>query len=252
MTNEHQPKRDPASVKEKEPRGTDERSSRERILDVALEEFADKGLSGARVDEIADRVQTSKRMIYYHFSGKEELYRAVLARAYEGVRSYEATMHAELLPPEEALRKIVGATFDHHVSNPAFVRLVMNENIHRARHLDLSIRTINNALIETLRQILERGARSGVFRSGIDPLQLRLTIAALSFHYVANRHTFSQGFGMDMTSPDAVAERRKITIDTVLAWVRRPDARAGASGPKRAGQGRPAAAKPAGRARPRR
>ncbi|MCR5879287.1 TetR family transcriptional regulator [Phenylobacterium sp. J367] len=197
--------------------------TRERIMEVALKEFADKGLSGARVDDIADQVKTSKRMIYYHFGSKEGLYQAVLARAYEGIRQSEATVRTELLSPREALRTIVGVSFDYHNSHPMFVRLVMNENIHYAEHLDVATREANRGIIERLREILERGEQSGDFRAGLDARQLHLTISALGFHFVSNQHTFSKVFDWDMTSHEAVAARREIAIDTVLRWVSAAD-----------------------------
>ena len=200
--------------------GADVSGTRERIMDFAYQEFADKGLSGARVDDIADLVKTSKRMIYYHFGSKEGLYQAVLERAYTGIRETEATIPADLISPEEALRLIVGTSFDYHSANPMFVRLVMNENIHRAEHLDVSARAANRKIIDTLTHILERGQSAGVFRRDIDPMQLHLTISALGFHFVSNQHTFARVFDLDMTSKGAIAARRKIAIDTVMRWVK--------------------------------
>ena len=194
--------------------------TRERIMDVALREFADKGLSGARVDDIAQLVNTSKRMIYYHFKSKDELYKAVLERAYEGIRETEASTGADQLSPEDALKLIVRTSFDYHSANPMFVRLVMNENIHRAEHLDIAARKSNSKIIDTLTKILKRGEEAGVFRSGVDPIQLHLTISGLGFHYVSNQHTFSQVFDFDMTSPEAIATRREIAVEVVMRWVR--------------------------------
>ena len=203
-----------------EPGSSDLGGTRERIMDVALREFADKGLSGARVDDIAALVKTSKRMIYYHFASKEGLYQAVLARAYQGIRETEAATRTDLLSPDEALRMIIGISFDYHCANPMFVRLVMNENIHRAEHLDASTRTSNRKIIDTLARILERGQETGTFRNDIDPMQLHLTISAMGFHFVSNQHTFARVFDFDMTSPQAVETRREIAIDIVMRWVK--------------------------------
>lgn len=203
-----------------QPSGSDVGGTRERIMDVALREFADKGLSGARVDDIANLVKTSKRMIYYHFSSKDGLYKAVLERAYEGIRATEAATGADMLSPEDALRLIVGTSFDYHNANPMFVRLVMNENIHRAEHLDVSTRKTNSKIIDTLTNILKRGQVAGVFRKDIDAVQLHLTISGQGFHFVSNQHTFGQVFDLDMSSPEGVAARREIAIDIVLRWVK--------------------------------
>lgn len=205
---------------ESQPSNGDLGGTRERIMDVALREFADKGFSGARVDDIAHLVNTSKRMIYYHFKSKDDLYKAVLERAYEGIRETEAATGADQLSPEDALKLIVRTSFDYHCANPMFVRLVMNENILRAEHLDVAARKSNSKIIETLTKILKRGEDAGVFRSGIDPVQLHLTISGLGFHFVSNQHTFSQVFDLDMASPTAIAARRDIAIEVVMRWVK--------------------------------
>jgi AcrR family transcriptional regulator len=163
------------------------------ILEVATEEFARDGLSGARIDEIAARTRTSKRMIYYHFGSKEGLYLAVLEAAYRRLRSVELGLDLEARRPDEALRQLVRSTFDHHHANPDAVRLIMNENLHSGAYLKKSsvIRKLNVPAIDAIRRILERGEKAGLFRQRIDPIDLHMTISALSFHHVANRHSFS-------------------------------------------------------------
>jgi AcrR family transcriptional regulator len=195
-------------------------NSRERILEVALQEFSAKGLTGARVDDIAELARTSKRMIYYHFGGKEELFLAVIERSYAGIRESEASVDVEPMEPVEALTVVIGLSFDHHQKNEAFVRLAMSENIHYAEHIQAipSIATANRKIVELLAGILERGVESGVFRPEVDPLQLHMTTSALCFHYMANRYTFSHVFACDMQGAAAVAKRRAVVIETVIGW----------------------------------
>ncbi|MCP5143497.1 MAG: TetR family transcriptional regulator [Gammaproteobacteria bacterium] len=202
------------------PRVRDTELTRSTILRVAMEEFAEKGLSGARIDEIAERTNSSKRMIYYYFGSKEGLYQAVLDQAYTGIRNTEATDELKSLTPREALAEHVGLTFDYHCAHPEFVRLVMNENIHHGDYVSgiESIRTRNRVLLSFLAELLGRGVESGVFRKGLDALHLHMSISALCFHYVGNQYTFSQIFNCDMASPKSRAERRQIIIDTVLRW----------------------------------
>ena len=126
---------EPVPSKRKAPRVYDAEQSLADILKVATAEFADKGLSGARIDEIAAATRTSKRMIYYHFSGKEGLYLAVLEESYRRIREIEMQLHLEDLAPEDALRKLVAFTFDYQHDNEDFIRLVMNENMHRGEYL---------------------------------------------------------------------------------------------------------------------
>lgn len=193
------------------------------ILAIATEEFASKGLSGARIDEIAERMATSKRTIYYYFGGKEGLYLAVLEEAYRRMRSIEHGLDIEHLPPEDALRQLVGFTFDYQGANPDFVRLVMNENIHNGAFLRQSkgIQKLNVPAIDAVRRIYERGVAARVFREGLDPVDLHMSISALSFFNVSNRHTFSLIFKADMESPKAYAQRRENVIEMVVRYVRR-------------------------------
>jgi AcrR family transcriptional regulator len=187
-------------------------------LRVALLEFAAKGLSGARVDRIAALAKTSKRMIYYHFKNKEQLYSAALDHSYAEIRAKEAALDTEHMSPPDALRAIVTSSFDHHCQNALFVRLVMSENIHHARHISPSTVANSKQIIKTLTRILARGTEDGSFRPGIDPTHLHLTISGLGFHYVSNRPTFSHIFDMDMESSAAQDARRKIAADIVLRW----------------------------------
>ncbi len=176
-------------------RATDAEETRFNILEVATAEFADKGLSGARIDEIAERTNSSKRMIYYYFGSKEGLYRAVLERAYTAVREVDADNRRDDLDPDAALRDVVGVTFDYHNQHPEFVRLVMNENILRGAHVGEvpGIRERNRKVIDQLRAILARGVASGHFREGVDPVELHMTISALCFYNVSNRYTSPSG-----------------------------------------------------------
>lgn len=193
---------------------------RRDILDAARTEFAARGFSGARVDAIAARTACSKRMIYYYFGGKQELYIAVLEEAYQLIRSLETGSDLDALPPKAALAALAGLTFDHHARNPWFVRLVMVENIHDARHLKKSekMAALNVAAIESVRKVYERGLASGDFRPGIDPLQLHLTISALSFYNVSNRASILEVFGHDMGDAAALVDRRAVVVDTVMRY----------------------------------
>lgn len=200
----------------------DPQGTRRNIVEVATGEFAQKGYSGARVDAIANRTRTSKRMIYYYFGGKEGLYLAVLEEAYSGIRRAEATLDLEKLPPEAALRTLVGFTFDYYTEHPEFVRLVMNENIMDGVHMARSktIGKLNVTVIEALRRIVSRGQKERIFRRDIDPIELHMSISALGIFNVANRATFSTIFKRDMTSPRALAARRKEIVGIVLQHVR--------------------------------
>lgn len=197
---------------------------RANILAVARQEFAANGLSGARIDDIAAKTRTSKRMIYYYFTDKDGLYRAVLEEAYRSVRAGEEALELADLAPIEALRRLVEFTFDHHSRNPDFIRLVMIENIHDARYLAQSpaIRRVNKTAIERLERIYEAGLATGVFRAGIKALELHWQISALSFFNVSNRATFSGIFGAALTRPAGQASLKAQIVAMVLRFVLKP------------------------------
>ena len=202
-------------------RTNDPEKTRADILDVAFKEFALNGYSGARVDEIAAQTRTSKRMIYYYFESKDGLYKAVLTEYYKRLRGAERTLHLEDREPLDALRELVGFTFDYHTAHPDGVRLIMVENINQGRYVDElpTAESLNSVIVESVRDICQRGARAGVMRPDIDPVDLYQSIAALNFFNVSNRYTFSKIFNRDLGSKPVLAARRKSVIDTILRFV---------------------------------
>jgi len=215
----------PQMVKGRRPalRAQDPEGVRQNILAIATDEFANKGYSGARVDDIAARTSTSKRMIYYYFGDKERLFIAVLEQAYGRIRQIEAALDLAHLEPEAALRTMIGFTFDYQNANEAFIRLVMVENIHHGVHLARSgaIEGLNSPVIATLRDICRRGIEAGLFRDDIDEVDLHMSISALCFFNVANRATFSRIFNREMATQHALARRREIVIETIMRYVKR-------------------------------
>lgn len=203
-------------------RTNDPEGTKRNIIEVATQEFATRGLSGARIDEIAAKTKCSKRMIYYYFDSKEGLYLRVLETAYRGVRAFEATLELDGLPPDEALALLVRSTFDHHNEHENFIRLVMIENIHHARFLSQSplIQALNLAAIDSISRLLERGAAAGVFRQDLDPVELHWKISALCFFNVSNRATFSRIFQRDLSSTDSLNSLRAGVVEMILQHVR--------------------------------
>jgi AcrR family transcriptional regulator len=195
--------------------------TRQEILDAATAEFAERGYSGGRVDEIAARTRTTKRMIYYYFGSKEGLWIAVLERAYAGIRAAEQELGGEHLEPREAVRRLAELTFDHHEAHPDFIRLVSIENIHHAEHVrrSASITQVNTPAIEVIREILERGRRSGVFRPDVDAVDVHMLISAFTFFRVANRGTFGALFGRDPLDPRLRDRYRRMLGDMVVSYL---------------------------------
>jgi AcrR family transcriptional regulator len=198
--------------------------TQKNIIEVATAEFAEYGLAGARIDEIAAKTKSSKRMIYYYFGDKEGLYLRVLEAAYSRVRATEATLHLDDFEPVEALRRLVEFTFDHHHANESFIRLVMIENIHHGEYLARSkaIQGLNVTAIDAISRLYKRGVKGGVFRGGLDPIDLHWQISALCFFNVSNRATFSKIFSRDLKSKKALARLRRQSVEMVERFVRAP------------------------------
>jgi AcrR family transcriptional regulator len=200
----------------------DPEQTKRNILDVAKEEFSAMGLAGARVDAIAERTHTAKRMLYYYFGSKEGLYEAVLNQVYGDIRDLEQDLHVDELEPEDGIRRLVEFTFDYHDRQRDFVRLVTIENIHGAKYLERleNFRGRNASVIRMLDDLLKRGAAAGVFRSDIDPIDLHMMISSMCFYRVANRSTFSVGFGRDPSHPRLRVKHRAMVVDAILRFVR--------------------------------
>lgn len=198
--------------------------TREDILKAAIVEFVQQGLSGARVDAIAERMQTSKRMIYYYFGSKEQLYLEVLEKLYGDIRGTEAQLHLAELPPREAIQRLVEFTFDHHDRNVDFVRIVCIENIHYGEYVRQSrtIRTMSSTILDAMGEIIQRGQAEGAFRPGIQALDLHLLISSFCFYRVSNRNTFGQIFEIDLTDEQVKARHKAMICESVLRFLAQP------------------------------
>jgi AcrR family transcriptional regulator len=203
------------------PARRDAERTRAEILDVATREFSDRGYAGARVDEIAAKTSTTKRMIYYYFGSKQQLYVAVLERAYTGIRALEQQLDVDHLEPREAIRQLAALTFDHHEAHPDFIRLVSIENIHRAQHIATSeiLSGLANPALDVLGRILRRGRAAGLFRDDVDALDVHMVISSFCVFRIANRHTFSAIFKRDPLDPERREHYRQLLGDMVVAYL---------------------------------
>ena len=196
----------------------DPERTRHRILAAATEEFARYGLGGARVDRIAARAGANKRMLYYYFRDKDNLFLAALEARYAHIRAAERALDLEHLEPRAALRRLVEFTWGYFLDHPEFLTLLNSENLHKGRHVRRSRRVpqMHSTLVETLRGVLKRGERAGVFRTGVDPVQLYISIAGEGYFYLSNRYTLAQIFKRDLMSKRALAERARHNSDMIL------------------------------------
>ena len=196
----------------------DRERTRQEILAAAREEFAQHGLSGARVEAIAARTSTVKRMIYYYFGSKEGLYLAVLEEAYADIRRFEAELSLDHYPPVEAIRRLIEFTFDYDEAHLDFIRLVSSENVMNARYIAKStaIQALNRGAITLLQSVLDRGKRDKVFRQDVDPVDVHLLISSFCFFRVSNRYTFNALFGRNLSDPAVCVLHKKMLTDAVL------------------------------------
>lgn len=202
-------------------RSRDAELNRRGILAAAVAEFAEHGLSGARVDAIAARANTTVRMIYHYFGSKDGLYVAALEEAYGDMRGAEQELGVERMPPIEGIRRMVEFVFDYQETHPEFTRLVAVENIHRAAHIEQSpkIQAQNATVIQTLTGILERGQSAGLFREDVAPVGLHMLMTAFPFFRVSNRYTLETIFGQDPLSPELRKQHREMVVASVLGFL---------------------------------
>ncbi|WP_274423345.1 TetR/AcrR family transcriptional regulator [Chelativorans sp. YIM 93263] len=192
------------------------------ILQAATAEFAEKGIGGARVDTIAARAGTNKRMLYHYFGDKSGLYIAVLEETYAAIRSAERELDLTHKTPEEALSELSRFTWRYFLEHPEFISLLNTENLFKAEHLKGSrkLTEMHSHFVTELADVLRRGREEGVFRPGIDPVNVYITIAALGYFYLSNRYTLSAIFDRDLTNPARLKEWEEHVVNTVLATVR--------------------------------
>ncbi|MEX0286870.1 MAG: TetR/AcrR family transcriptional regulator [Paracoccaceae bacterium] len=199
----------------------DAEATKARILAAAKAEFARLGLGGARVDEIAEKADANKRMIYHYFGNKEDLFSAVLVEAYLDIRSAEQELQLDDLPPSEAMVTLIKFTWDYYLANPEFIRLVNSANLHQGKHLEGSqrLKEASRRYIGMIQALLDRGAAEGVFRDGIDAGQLNITIAAIGYYYLTNRFSGKILFERDYMTPEALDDRLAFNIDTIMRLI---------------------------------
>ena len=145
------------------PEHSEESSLKEKIFQSAIALFAEYGLNGARMEQIAEKAGTTKRMVVYHFKNKENLYLLVLEHVYTQIRASEKALSLTGMPPVEALVNLVEATFDYHADHPDYIRIICMENMQRGRFMQQSsyLRQVNRSALDLLEGILLRGKESG-------------------------------------------------------------------------------------------
>jgi AcrR family transcriptional regulator len=207
-------------------RKNDPEGLKKRILDGALKAFAEFGMQGARLEQIAGYAETTKRMVVYHFGSKENLYIAVLELVYQQIRQHETGLNLTAMPPEKAITRLVEESFDYHASHADFMRLVCSENLLRGRYITQSsrIKALNRSALDVLEDILTRGQQAGLFYEHVDTLDVHRLISSICVHHVSNRYTFNALFSPDNDEAESIRRNRQLAVTATLRYLRRPDA----------------------------
>ncbi|ECC1662068.1 TPA: TetR/AcrR family transcriptional regulator [Salmonella enterica subsp. salamae] len=196
-------------------------SLKEKLLLCAVNEFAEYGYEGARVDNIVKAAECSKQTVYHHFGNKENLFIEVLEYTWNDIRQKEKALDVSGLSPAQAIEKIIDFTWDYYIANPWFLNIVHSENQSKGVHYAKSKRLpdINYSHLELMASLLEKGKALNIFKQDIDPLQVNINIAALGGYYLINQHTLGLVYHISMVSPQALEARRKVIKETILSWL---------------------------------
>ena len=201
--------------------------ARQAILESAIAEFAAHGPSGARVDRIAKRAAINKRMLYHYIGNKNDLFLAALEETYGRIHSAEQALDLEHTPPRQAIKRLISFTWNYYLAHPEFISLLNSENLHQGENLRLGrmVPAMHSPFVELIGDILDRGVAAGQFRPGVDPVQLYISIAALGYFYLSNKHTLSTIFAEDLMSRPATDQRLVHITDVILAYLTTPVSR---------------------------
>lgn len=206
-------------------RKNDPEGLKKRILDGALQAFAEYGMQGARLEQIALNARTTKRMVVYHFGNKENLYIAVLEQVYQQIRQHETGLNLKAMPPEEAMTRLVEESFDYHATHADFMRLVCSENLLRGRYISQSprIKELNRSALDVLQDILSRGQQAGLFWADVKTIDVHRLISSICVHHVSNRYTFNALFSPDNSEAESIKRNRQLAVTATLRYLRRTE-----------------------------
>jgi TetR/AcrR family transcriptional regulator len=196
---------------------------KEEILKTAITEFALKGLDGARVDEIARRSGVSKTLLDHHIGNKDHLFTAALETTYQTIHARQRKFLVHQMDPETGVRQLVHLLMSIWVEHPEYGKLLTSEIFHGGKHVKgpKLIGEIYQQAVDTLSGILNKGVDQDVSRSGIDAIDLYISISSISAYYIAHRHTLNALFHVDLMQPRRLQQRENYILDMILRYGRR-------------------------------
>ncbi len=196
--------------------------TRTAILQAALVEFANMGLSGARTDAIAKSAGVNKALLYYYFKDKETLYGATLESVFATTAAKLSAVLDQLMPPREKLLAFAGAYFDAVASNRFFPRLVQQEMMRAGTgtspHLLRIAEKYQRPVFAKVMKMFQDGIRAGEFRD-IDVVQFVPSMVAIIVHYFSSTPMMRAFMPGDPLSPEKIAARRVAVMDFISAAV---------------------------------
>lgn len=193
--------------------------TRKDILKAAEEHFAEKGFYGARVQSIADAAAVNKRMIYEYYGDKEGLYASVMTEVYQRMAEAELDVLNRNLHGIALIEAVLDMYFEFLSENPSFVSLLLWENLSRGEHVKQLNQTIRRPTSTRLEDELRLGQQEGVIRKNLDVKQTVISLITMTFANFSNRFTLSELFSVDLNNERAMNERKKHTIDIIMAYI---------------------------------
>jgi TetR/AcrR family transcriptional regulator len=201
--------------------------ARARIFNAAAEEFATRGLAGARTESIAKAAGVNIALVFYYFHSKEELYSTVLEEMFS--RWHDALIAPLRQPgtPEQRMMRYVEAYFDHAAASVWKPRLVQQELMHTKHSPTMKkmLKKYVKPVFAEVTKVLEEGIAGGSFRKGIDVENFIYSVGPLVAQYFSHCAALMEISGKDMLSPERVKARRVAVLDVVSAALLAKDQR---------------------------
>ncbi|OJW69128.1 MAG: hypothetical protein BGO57_00995 [Sphingomonadales bacterium 63-6] len=206
-------------------RKRDAQRTRSRIYQAARQEFGRHGYSGARIERIVRQSGCNIRLIYYHFGSKAALYRTIVEDTYADLRKQEAAIDLEQGQPWECLERLLDFTMRYFADHPDVEGIIRSENDAGGRVVasSESIAQAGQLLMARLATVIERGQQASLFREGIVPADLYLTITALCRFHLANSYTMSAILNRDLQDAQWREGWREHVHELIRRYVLQPE-----------------------------
>jgi len=198
--------------------------SRERIIKAAIEVFAEKGKYGMRMDEIAERANINKAMVYYYYSSRENLYREVLESVMRRYFTMLSSAIEQIINDNtdhvDKLRRFVITSLDVLSHDRIVAKLVIDALASEPEELSRVMENLKKDpklnIPKKMLDFLEDGMEKGIFRK-LNPKQLLINIVAMSLFYFIAKPVATVFLDLDIEDEQAfLKERQQSVIELLL------------------------------------